>query len=88
MDWHNTLELNDQVPPTHDKALDALLEKADVYMLSFCGKDRKPQAHYQKCQGPRVPSQEAIITNAVVAVEADSSRDIESRVKRWLKRLR
>ena len=44
VDWHNTLELNDQVPPTHDKALDALLEKADVYMLSFCGKDRKPQA--------------------------------------------
>ena len=44
VDWHNTLELNDQVPPTQDKALDALLEKADVYMLSFCGKDRKPQA--------------------------------------------
>lgn len=44
MDWHNTLELNDQVPPTHDKALDALLEKADVYMLSFCGKDRKERA--------------------------------------------
>ena len=44
VDWHNTLELNDQVPPTHDKALDALLEKADVYMLSFCGKDRKEMA--------------------------------------------
>lgn len=44
MDWHNTLELNDQVPPTHDKALDALLEKADVYMLSFCGKDKKERA--------------------------------------------
>ena len=44
VDWHNTLELNDQVPPTHDKALDALLEKADVFLLSYCGAARKPQA--------------------------------------------
>ena len=44
VDWHNTLELHDQVPPTHDKALDALLEKADVYLLSFCGKDRQERA--------------------------------------------
>lgn len=44
VDWHNTLELNDQVPPSHDKALDALLEKADVYMLSYCGPNRMVQA--------------------------------------------
>ena len=44
VDWHNTLELHDQVPPTHDEALDALLEKADVYLLSFCGKDRQERA--------------------------------------------
>ena len=29
---------------SHDKALDALLEKADVYMLSFCGPSRRVQA--------------------------------------------
>ena len=44
VDWHNTLELHDQVPPTHDKALDALLEKADVFLLSYCGPDRKERA--------------------------------------------
>ena len=37
VDWHNTLEKGDVVPDSHAKALQSLMEVADVHILSYVG---------------------------------------------------
>ena len=35
VDWHNTIELNNKVPRSHQMAMQALLEVADVHIVSY-----------------------------------------------------